>query len=135
MPLCEYEGKLTPDINMDYNIFRELFKKKVLRVSPISSVSAFEDSEEFPNIFYIGKVTYYLNVEYQSSSNISKPIQKKTSGGTTKIINGNNVEINTKGYGHGVGMSQYGANGMAKEGYKYDTILKYYYQGTEIKKM
>lgn len=34
------------------------------------------------------------NVEYQSSSNISKPIQKKTSGGTTKIINGNNVEIN-----------------------------------------
>ena len=41
--------------------------------------------------------------------------------------------ITTKGYGHGVGMSQYGANGMAKEGYLYDEILKYYYQGTEIK--
>ena len=38
----------------------------------------------------------------------------------------------TYGYGHGVGMSQYGANGMAKEGYKYDEILKYYYQGTKI---
>jgi len=34
--------------------------------------------------------------------------------------------ITTKGYGHGVGMSQYGANGMAKEGYLYDEILKYY---------
>ena len=40
--------------------------------------------------------------------------------------------ITTKGYGHGVGMSQYGANGMAKNGYKYDEILKYYYQDTEI---
>jgi len=47
----------------------------------------------------------------------------------------NIVTITTKGYGHGVGMSQYGALGMAKEGYTYDKILKYYYQGTEIKKI
>lgn len=67
IPFCEYEGKLTPDINMDYDIFRELFKKKVLRVSPISSISAFKDYEEFPNVFYIDKVTFYLNIEYQSS--------------------------------------------------------------------
>ncbi len=46
----------------------------------------------------------------------------------------NNITITTKGFGHGVGMSQYGANGMAKEGYKYDQILKHYYQNTEIKK-
>ena len=45
------------------------------------------------------------------------------------------ITINTKGFGHGVGMSQYGANGMAKEGYKYDQILKHYYQNTEIKKI
>ena len=32
-------------------------------------------------------------------------------------------------------MSQYGAEGMAKEGYKYDQILKYYYQGVEIKQI
>ena len=42
------------------------------------------------------------------------------------------VYITTKGYGHGVGMSQYGANSMAKKGYKYDEILKYYYKGIEI---
>ena len=46
-----------------------------------------------------------------------------------------NVLITTKGYGHGVGMSQYGAQGMALEGYKYIDILKHYYQGVEIKKM
>ena len=38
----------------------------------------------------------------------------------------------TRGYGHGVGMSQYGANGMAKDGYNYDEILKYYYKNIKI---
>ena len=49
--------------------------------------------------------------------------------------NGNNITINTKGYGHGVGMSQYGAQAMALNGYKYNEILKYYYQGVEIFKI
>ena len=48
---------------------------------------------------------------------------------------GDNIIISTTGYGHGVGMSQYGALGMAQEGYGYKDILKYYYSGTEIKKM
>lgn len=44
-----------------------------------------------------------------------------------------NIVFTTKGYGHGVGMSQYGANTMAKNGSNYEEILKYYYQGVEIK--
>lgn len=36
------------------------------------------------------------------------------------------------GYGHGVGMSQYGANEMAKNGSSYEEILKHYYPGIEI---
>lgn len=47
----------------------------------------------------------------------------------------NNIIINTKGYGHGVGMSQFGANEMAKEGSDYKKILKHYYEGTEITKI
>lgn len=39
----------------------------------------------------------------------------------------------TKGYGHGVGMSQYGANGMANEGYSYQQILSHYYPNTTLK--
>ena len=42
------------------------------------------------------------------------------------------VEITTRGYGHGVGMSQYGANGMAKAGYSYEEILNYYYKNIKI---
>lgn len=44
------------------------------------------------------------------------------------------IEITTKGYGHGVGMSQYGANGMAKAGYNYNQIIKHYYTGVSINK-
>lgn len=47
---------------------------------------------------------------------------------------GSNVEIKTKGYGHGVGMSQYGAQGMAKNGYNYKEILSHYYTGTTLVK-
>lgn len=42
------------------------------------------------------------------------------------------VVITTRGYGHGVGMSQYGANGMAKAGYSYRDILLHYYPGVVI---
>lgn len=45
------------------------------------------------------------------------------------------VQIDTRGYGHGVGLSQYGANGMAKEGYTFVQILKHYYNGIEIVSM
>lgn len=42
------------------------------------------------------------------------------------------VTITTRGYGHRVGMSQYGAEAMALEGKRYDEILKYYYDGVQI---
>lgn len=45
------------------------------------------------------------------------------------------VNITTKGYGHGVGMSQYGANGMAKEGANYKEILMHYYNDVTMNKM
>lgn len=48
---------------------------------------------------------------------------------------GKNIIIDTVGYGHGVGMSQYGAEGMALEGYSYRDILSHYYVGTSIKKI
>lgn len=44
----------------------------------------------------------------------------------------NNVVFSTRGFGHGVGMSQYGAEYMAKTGSTYFDILKHYYSGVEI---
>lgn len=58
---------------------------------------------------------------------------------TDFTINYNNttrkVHVKTQGYGHGVGMSQYGAEAMANEGKTAAEILHYYYQDIEIKKI
>ncbi len=45
----------------------------------------------------------------------------------------NKVVVNTIGYGHGVGLCQYGANGMAKEGMDYRQIITKYYTGVALK--
>ena len=49
--------------------------------------------------------------------------------------NNDGVLITTRGYGHGVGMSQYGANGMAKAGSSYRDILFHYFPGVSLKSL
>lgn len=47
-------------------------------------------------------------------------------------VNEDNVIISVKGYGHGVGMSQTGADSMAKQGSNFEEIIKHFYTGVEI---
>lgn len=44
----------------------------------------------------------------------------------------NGIIFTTRGFGHGVGLSQYGSNGLAKNGANYETILKHYYTGVDL---
>jgi stage II sporulation protein D len=44
----------------------------------------------------------------------------------------NSYTLSGGGFGHGVGMSQNGANELAGEGYGYEEILQYYFQGIEV---
>lgn len=48
-------------------------------------------------------------------------------------INQNSIVFNVVGYGHGIGMSQVGADTYASEGYSYIDIIKHYYTGVELK--
>ncbi|GAB7387916.1 stage II sporulation protein D [Bacillaceae bacterium] len=50
----------------------------------------------------------------------------------TFAVKNDHVIVTTKGYGHGVGMSQWGANGQAQEGKTAEEIVKYYYRGIAI---
>ena len=50
-------------------------------------------------------------------------------------IDGDNIKFSVKGYGHGVGMSQTGADSMAKQGSNYEEIVKHFYTGVEIMEM
>lgn len=45
------------------------------------------------------------------------------------------IKFSVKGYGHGVGMSQTGADTMAKQGSNYEEIIKHFYVGVEIKEI
>ena len=50
----------------------------------------------------------------------------------TISFEGDEVTFSVAGYGHGVGMSQYGANVLAEGGMNYREILEWYYTGTEV---
>ena len=45
------------------------------------------------------------------------------------------LRVTTRGVGHGLGLSQYSANKMAKDGKTYDEILEYFFEGTELKEV
>ena len=89
------------------------------------------------------------NIEHNSSNRIKSiningilysgiDIRKKLGLRSTDFsfdLEENQVKIKTNGYGHGVGMSQYGANYLANQGKNYKEIIKYYYNGVNIKKL
>lgn len=140
----------------------EVFPTQQPYLKSVASMWDADVSPVFNDCFHFSLADFYrlLGVEYRD--NVYVEVISTTSTGRIKQIkinnkvfsgnqvqyllglrstfftitqNGNSVDINTKGFGHGVGMSQYGAEGMALNGYKYDEILKYYYQGVEIKKI
>ena len=47
-------------------------------------------------------------------------------------IEEDNIKFEVIGYGHGVGISQTGADSLAKQGKNYEEIIKHYYTGVEI---
>ena len=73
------------------------------------------------------------NYEFKGTEIYNK-LSLRSTDFTIELL-GDKVEITTKGYGHGVGMSQYGALGMAREGYTYKEILAHYYQGANLTKL
>ena len=120
-------------------------------ISPVYSVAVTYTLEEFYDLLELeyDKELNITNIDSTETGRINSiTINNKTfSGSMVKsklnlrsthfeiITEDTKVIIKTKGYGHGVGMSQYGANGMALEGYSYEDILKHYYTNIEIKKI
>lgn len=140
----------------------EIFPNELPYLRSVSSTWDEEASPVFKEnyTFTLDKFYNLLNLTYSENVKIEKT--SMTSTGRIKEIKINNVKfsgkkvqqaldlrsnyfdiqqigdvvkIETKGYGHGVGMSQYGANGMAQEGYNYKEIINHYYQDVEIKKI
>ncbi len=118
-PVYNNEKKLTKEefykkLNLKYD---ENLKIEVLNYTTAGSIK-----------------TVKINGKTFKSTDIRSKLSLKSTSFTIKNVN-DEIIITTKGNGHGVGMSQYGAYGMAKEGYNYTQILKHYYTGVEIKKI
>ena len=140
----------------------EIFGNKISYLQSVSSewdeeVSpVYEEKNEFTRDEFCKKLKLddckkiYVNVLSETSTGRIKNIMinnKKFTGEEVAYflsvrsnyfdiyIENNNVIVKTKGFGHGVGMSQYGAEGMAINGYSYKEILEHYYQGTTIKNL
>ena len=81
---------------------------------------------------------YVLNVRV-GQENVSgeefRNTYKLASGCFTLQRCNGQIRITTRGIGHGLGLSQYEANQMAKNGKTYEEILQYFFEGTEIKEV
>ena len=72
----------------------------------------------------------FINDKEYDGITLRKQLGLRSTDFDIKLLD--NIKITTKGYGHGVGMSQYGANYLANNNYSYEEIIKYYYKDVEI---
>lgn len=75
---------------------------------------------------------FTLQEVYDSNKDKASDSDKTSDKASDKDKKLAGVSISGSGWGHGLGLSQWGANGMAKQGYKYEDILQYYYTDIAI---
>jgi stage II sporulation protein D len=111
----------------------EFYAKLGLR----KAVAAFKDNRDAPGIettaFTSGRRVKTLKVGDSVVSGLDVRERLELRSASFELaVDGNTVRITTYGSGHGVGMSQWGAEGMARKGFTAEQIVKYYYRGTEL---
>lgn len=139
----------------------EVFKEKLPYLKSVNSSWDLDVNPNYKVEKTISLKEFYNKLGLNYNKNLTIKVLNYTEGNSIKIIkinnktykgtdvryklnlksadftieqNEDNVKITTRGNGHGVGMSQYGANAMALKGNTYDKILKYYYKDVEITK-
>lgn len=116
--------ELSPYYNDRVSVTKDSFSKIFGGSNPIISEKT---KAGYVKTVKVGEKTY-------TGNEIRKTFGLKSTSFTISTDK-NTIVFITKGYGHGVGMSQYGACYMANNGADYKTILKHYYTGTNIKNL
>jgi SpoIID/LytB domain protein len=88
-----------------------------------------EDGKLAEKTLKIERRSYDIRNMIGASSVMYSPYIKSVQDLTDKFV------VNGAGYGHGIGMSQFGAKQRAAEGHKYNQILSFYFPGTSLKKL
>lgn len=127
-----WDKQLAPGYEETVTISRTDFLKKLGLTREAIPVSA---SKPFIQILSTTEGHRIKEISIGSSVFSGRDVREKLglrSSEFTWKTSGGNIMITTYGYGHGVGMSQWGADGMAKEGNTATQILKHYYTGIEF---
>jgi stage II sporulation protein D len=146
-------GGYTQDASTVFNETKE-YLQGVESIFDTNSLNGYEVTKEFSKEDFINSLNLNCNnvsvdyINYNESGYVDEisVCGQKISGTKFRFSLGlrssnfdielsDTIKITTRGYGHGVGMSQYGANGYASAGYTYVDILKHYYTGVEIQKI
>lgn len=78
-----------------------------------------------------GVATMQIGEKTYSGTQLRSKLGLRSTAFSVEVVSGE-IRITTKGFGHRVGMSQYGADAMAAGGSGYREILEYYYPGTQL---
>jgi SpoIID/LytB domain protein len=144
--LNKVKAWLKTNVHNNSNVEFKIFNIPYLHVYPDTNNSG-------RNIKAKIKIEYYLrdNGNIQMANGVVKPYvfesdvtmdQLRTMFGASDIKNtiisnvdhtNGVIKVDGRGYGHGVGLSQHGAQGRAKAGHNYKQILEFYYHGTTVK--
>lgn len=107
-------------------------------------------TEEYPDAKFTEETEEWVkNIEYSESGRINSVVIGETEISGTELrslyklrstavsiaMGANGVVFTVTGYGHGVGMSQYGANCLAQQGKSWREILQWYYTGVDFADM
>lgn len=124
------------------------YYQKEISMNPTAYAAAFQNDKEALPVLAEGNIPL-MNVIRKSGSgrnllvSIGKPGQQYSAAEVRGLlglpstyfqwrVQGEQIIFSTRGHGHGVGLCQYGADGMGKEGYNFIDILQHYYRGVEI---
>lgn len=131
--ISQYEGDsphLVNEITMGVDEFVSKLKAKLPDIQV--------DKKNIKNEIQISETTEGGQIREMKIGNKSltgreaREILGLKSSGFDIEVRGDEIHFTVIGFGHGVGMSQYGADGMAKEGSDYTQIIQHYYQGVQV---
>lgn len=128
-----FEGEGVPNYHSEVVFGETELRERILGVYPMVSLSEdlgtwFLEREEFSG----GSVAQYLvGGVTLTGGQIRSLLGLRSTYFQVEVV-GDCFVFSTVGYGHGVGMSQYGAKVLAEDGGMFHDILKWYYSGTEV---
>lgn len=121
--------QFSSSVSVDKDNFIKCAEKLGIKTNKIASLKGIMKITKKSDAGTILKAT--ISGEDFSGEEIRKAFSLRSSVFSIKTSK-SSVTFNVSGYGHGVGMSQYGADFMARQGSSYDEILYHYYKGTQI---